>query len=266
MDTSQSGGGEGGVAWTVAQRQFRRRPSAYQMAPSPADDKFLAFMISASGVTRRDRVLDVACGPGSATLAFAPHCASVMGIDVVAEPLRRARVEAARRELGNAAFTLSEMERLPFADGAFTGAICRFSFHHFVKPERVFAEMVRVVAPGGWMMIADMTAPEGGAEAAAHNQMERVCDPTHSRALTVTEFERLFAAHGLRVAMKIARDSRLTVDDWLHFSSTPPAGAAKIRTMVAEALESGMPSRFSREGDTVRVTHTSVSFVLEREA
>lgn len=262
----QDRGDDGGLAWPLAQRQLRRRPSAYQMAPSPADDKFLAFMISASGVTRRDRVLDVACGPGSATLAFARHCAGVMGIDVVAEPLRRARVEAARRKLGNAGFTLSEVERLAFADGAFSGAICRFSFHHFVNPEVVFAEMARVVAPGGWMMIADMTAPEDPAEAALHNRMERLCDPTHGRALAVTEFERLFAAHGFRVAMKIARDSRLTVDDWLRFGPTPPENAAQLRAMVAAALASGTPSRFSRKGHTVRMTHTSVSFVLEREA
>jgi hypothetical protein len=36
--------------------------------------------------------------------------------------------------------------------------------------------------------------------------------------------------------------------------------------MVAAALESGRPSRFSRHGDTVRVVHTSVSFVIESEA
>ena len=257
--------GEDGRAGSLAQRQFPRRPSAYQLAPLPSHDKFLGFMISASGVTRRDRVLDVACGAGSATLAFAPHCASVIGTDVVPEPLHRARVEAGRRKLGNAGFALSEIERLAFADEAFNGAICRFSFHHFVNPEQVFAEMARVVAPGGWMMIADMTAPDDPAEAALHNQMERLCDPTHGRALTVAEFERLFAAHGFRVAMKIARDSRLTVDDWLRFGPTPPANAAQLRTMAAAALTSGAPSRFNRKGDTVRMVHTSVSFVLERE-
>jgi ubiquinone/menaquinone biosynthesis C-methylase UbiE len=266
VDAGQKSVGDDDRAWSVAQRQFPRRPSAYQMAPLPSHDKFLGFMISASGVTRRDRVLDVACGTGSATLAFAPHSASVTGIDVVAEPLRRARVEAVKRKLGNARFTLSEVERLAFADGAFTGAICRFSFHHFVNPEQVFAEMARVVAPGGWMMIADMTAPDDPAQAALHNQMERLCDPTHGRALTVMEFEQLFAAHGFRVAMKIARDSRLTFDDWLRFGPTPPANAAHLRTMVAAALENGTPSRFSRDGDTIRVIHTSVSFVIESEA
>jgi len=261
----ETSNGHGGLP-AVAQRQLRRRPSAYQVAPSPADDKFLAFMISASGVARRDRVLDLACGTGSAALAFARHCAAVVGVDVVAEPLRRARLEALRRKQHNAAFALSEVDRLAFTAGAFTGAFCRFSFHHLINPQQVFAEMARVVAPGAWMMIVDMTAPDDPVEADRHNQMERLCDPTHCRALSANEFERLFAAHGFRVAMKIARDSRLTVDEWVRFGPTPPENVSQLRAMVAAELASGVSSRFSRKGDKVHMTHTSVSFVLESEA
>ena len=250
---------------SVAQRQFRRRPSAYLMAPRPSDQKFLGFMISASGVTRRDRVLDVACGSGSATLAFAERCAGAVGIDVVDEPLRTARNEAAARKINNATFTLSEMERFAFPDAAFTGAICRFSFHHFVNPGKVFAEMARVVAPGGWIMISDMTAPEDPQQAELHDQMERLCDPTHARALPASEFEQMFAASGFRLAMKVARDSRIAVDDWVSFGGTPPENAARLRAMATAAADSDGPSRFAREGAIVRVTHTSVSFVIEKE-
>jgi ubiquinone/menaquinone biosynthesis C-methylase UbiE len=189
-----------------------------------------------------------------------------VGIDVVADPLRRARREAESRKLNNVEFAQSEIERIAFLDGAFTGAICRFSFHHFVNPQTVFAEMVRVVAPGRWMMIADMTAPDDPEQAGLHNQMERLCDPTHARALPVAEFEEMFTAYGFRVVMKIARDSRLAVDDWLRFGGTSAENAAQLRTMVAAALESGKPSRFIRDGDNVRVVHTSVSFVIESTA
>ena len=249
----------------VAPRQFRRRPVAYLMPARPSDEKFLGFMISAAGVTRTDRVLDVACGTGSATLAFAERCAGTIGIDVIEEPLRRARIEAAERKITNAEFTLTEMERFAFADATFNGAICRFSFHHFVNPHRVFAEMARVVAPGGWIMIADMTAPEEPQQAELHNQMEHLCDPTHARALPVSEFERMFSARGFRVAMKVARDSRIAVDEWVHFGGTTPEAAVRIRAMAASAVDRGGPSRFTREGEKLRVTHTSVSFVIEKE-
>jgi SAM-dependent methyltransferase len=159
---------------------------------------------------------------------------------------------------------LSEVERLAFQDETFNGAICRFSFHHLARPQQVFAEMARVVGPGGWIMITDMTAPDDPAEADTHNQMERLCDPTHRRALSVIEFERLFEAHRFRVALKIARDSRITVDEWLRFGPTPLAEATRLRGMVAEALERGS-ARFSHHDKGIRVVHTSVSFVLEKE-
>jgi ubiquinone/menaquinone biosynthesis C-methylase UbiE len=251
---------------SIAQQQFRRRNSTYVSAQTAADRKFLAFMVSISGVGKNDRVLDVGCGVGSATLAFAERCARAVGIDVVAEPLARARVEAANRGINNVEFTLSELERLALGGESFTGAICRFSFHHCVHPERVFAEMARIVAPGGWMVIADIVSSEDPEKAAFHNRLERLCDPTHSRTLPASEFERMFAEHGLRTVMKIARDARLTVDDWIRFGGPPDENAAELRELVMSAVDSdGAGLRFTRDGDTIRMMHNSVSFVIEKE-
>jgi SAM-dependent methyltransferase len=249
---------------SVARRQLRRRASAYLRPASSSDQKFFGFMISAASVARTDRVLDLACGTGSAALAFAERCAGVVGIDVVEEPLVRARAEAASRRTRNVLFALTEIERLAFNDATFDGAVCRFSFHHLVNPDRVFAEMARVVRPGGWILIADMTAPEDPAQGELHNQMERLCDPTHGRALAVSEFEQMFAAGGFKLVMKVARDSRVTVDDWVNFGGATPENAAKLRAMAADAVATGAPSRFKGEGTAIRVTHTSVTFVIEK--
>jgi ubiquinone/menaquinone biosynthesis C-methylase UbiE len=224
-------------------------------------------MISASGAGKSDRVLDLACGSGSATLAFAQRCAAAVGIDVVPAPLERARADAAANGIANAEFALSEIERLPFADAAFTGAICRFSFHHFANPARVFAEMARAVADGGWMVIADMTASEDADKAALHNRLERLCDPTHSRSLPISEFQRMFADHGFRIAMKVERDARLTLGDWIRFGSPPPENVATLRALVADAVDGDKAGlRFARDGDAIRLVHNSVSFVIEKDA
>jgi SAM-dependent methyltransferase len=127
----------------VVERQFRRRPQAYRGSVSDGELKFILFLVSTAGSGRDDRVLDVACGNGAMTLAFAERCGQAVGLDVMAPALAQGRTEAASRGLANAQFTLAEPERMPFADGAFTGAACRFSFHHFVNPARVFAEMTR---------------------------------------------------------------------------------------------------------------------------
>jgi ubiquinone/menaquinone biosynthesis C-methylase UbiE len=246
----------------VAERQFRRRPQAYAHPPTRADKKFIAFMISASGVARNDRVLDVACGAGTAAMAFAPRCKQVVGIDLMPEALQR----AARLGVPNALFALGELERMPFADHSFSGAFCRFSFHHFVHPERVFAEMARVVESGGWIMIADTAASEDPDKAAFHNELERLCDPTHARALAPSEFERMFAEHGFRVVMKIARESRMTVDDWIRFGGASEHNALQLRRLVEDAMEAGKTDlKFTREGDAIRMLHTTINFVIEKE-
>lgn len=245
--------------------QFRRRPSAYDGAAGSGELKFIAFLVSTAGAGRDDRVLDTACGTGALTRAFAERCGSAVGIDIMAPALARARAEAHRRGLDNAGFTLGELERMPFGDGHFTGAACRFSFHHFVNPERVFAEMARVTARSGWMVIADMTSSEDPDKAALHNELERLADPTHARTLAASEFERMFAAQGFRVVMKIARDARTTLDEWIGFNQTPPAAAARIRELMEASVEGDRAGlRAIRDGATVRTIRTSMTFVIER--
>jgi ubiquinone/menaquinone biosynthesis C-methylase UbiE len=253
-------------ALSTAQRQFRRRPSAYAMTPTTNDHKFLAFLISISGAGKNDRVLDIACGNGSATMAFAERCGSATGVDVVDAPLIRARKQAADRGLNNASFLLSELERLAVNDSSFTGAICRFSFHHFVNSHKVFAEMARAVADGGWMVISDMTSSEDPERAAFHNQLERLCDPTHSRSLPASEFEAMFAEHGFRTVMKADRDARITLDDWIRFGGATPENAAKLRELATAAIDADSAGlRFTRDGDKIRLVHASVNFVIEKE-
>jgi ubiquinone/menaquinone biosynthesis C-methylase UbiE len=246
----------------VAQ-QFRRNPNSF--ARMPAEAEFLHYVVSTSGATREDRVLDVLCGAGACTLAFAARCRRAVGLEVSAELVRRAREEAARLNVQNAAFTVGEIERMPFDDGAFDAAVCRFSFHHAVHPERVFAEMARVVRAPGWMLLVDVTASEDPAKAALHNQLERLCDPTHARTLSVSEFERIFGAHGFKVAMKIGRKARSTVEDWLKMAAAPQENISALRAMVEDAVEGDRAGLgLVREAGTILITHNSMIFVLER--
>jgi hypothetical protein len=111
-----------------------------------------------------------------------------------------------------------------------------------------------------------MTASEEEAKAALHNELERLADPTHSRTLAVSEFERIFAANGFRTVMKIARDARTTVEDWIGFNDTTPDNAARIRELMEASLEGDRAGlRAIRDGATIRTIRTSTVFVLERE-
>lgn len=263
-DTAQPGG-----ALRSASEQFHRNPETFArmsaLMSSSADAKFLHYMVSIAGVAREERVLDVACGPGTCTLAFAERCGRAVGLDPSVELVGQAREAAASRGAGNVAFMAGEVERMGFRDGAFDAAVCRFSFHHFTDPARVFAEMARVVGPRGWMVVVDVTTSEEPAKAALHNELERLCDPTHVRTLAASEFERIFAAEGFTVAMRIARQSLSTVEEWTSFGPAPAENIPIIRAILEDAVDEDRPGlALQRDVGTIRLMHTSVSFVLER--
>ena len=252
-----------------AAAQFRRDPATFArmtaLMSSSADAKFLQYMVSISGVARDERVLEVACGSGACTLAFAERCGLAIGLDPSVDLVAQARAAAARHGAGNVVFMVGEIERMAFRDAAFDAAVCRFAFHHFTNPARVFAEMARVVGPRGWMVVVDVTASEDPAEAALHNELERLCDPTHVRMLAASDFERIFAAEGFTVAMKIARQSLSTVEEWTTFGDPPPENIPIIRAILEDAVDEDRPGlTLQRDAGTIRLMHTSVSFVLER--
>jgi ubiquinone/menaquinone biosynthesis C-methylase UbiE len=262
---------QAGGTFRPAAEQFRRNPETFArmsaLMSAGADAKFLHYMVSISGVAQEDRVLDIACGPGACALAFARRCRRVIGLDPSPELVAQARAAALRARAANAGFVVGEVERMGFRDGAFDAAVCRFAFHHFTDPAHVFAEMARVVGPRGWMVVVDVTASEDPARAALHNELERLCDPTHVRMLAASEFERIFAAAGFNVAMKIERQSLSTVEEWTSFGSPPAENIPLIRALLEDAVDQDRPGlALQRDAGTIRLMHTGVSFVLERAA
>jgi ubiquinone/menaquinone biosynthesis C-methylase UbiE len=99
-------------------------------------------------------VLDVACGTGISTAAFAAKGCVMTGLDPSAPMLAHARAA-----LPNARFQEGRAEAIPFADKVFRGALCAQAMHWMDQP-RAIAEMTRVVVPGGivaiwWKVLAN---------------------------------------------------------------------------------------------------------------
>jgi ubiquinone/menaquinone biosynthesis C-methylase UbiE len=93
------------------------------------------------------RVLDVGCGTGRLQVALAGR-ARAWGLDAEPEML-----EVAKRNAPDATFKLGRAEALPFKDGWFERAVMWLSAHLVERP-RAFAEIRRVLAPGGRVAIA----------------------------------------------------------------------------------------------------------------
>ncbi|MFZ5625096.1 MAG: class I SAM-dependent methyltransferase [Gemmatimonadota bacterium] len=95
-----------------------------------------------------DRVIDIACGPGTAAFVALEHgAAHVTGVDYAPGMVALARERAAG--LANAAFLAGEAGALPVADASYDVAISSFGLIFAPEPARAVAEMARVLVAGG---------------------------------------------------------------------------------------------------------------------
>jgi SAM-dependent methyltransferase len=121
----------------------------------------------------------------------------VIGLDSTLPMLEQARGFARRQNMNNVEWRAGDVYQTPFADGSFNIVTCRFAFHHFEKPALAFAEMVRLVATGGRVVVCDGLASEEPAKAEAFNAMERRRDPSTVEFRTLSYLRSLFKTAGL---------------------------------------------------------------------
>ena len=96
----------------------------------------------------RMTVLDVGCGAGLDSLAIGPRVKRMVGLDFSAEMLARASAHLP--------VVQGDAERMPFADGAFDAAIANGIFNLNPRRAEIFAELARVVRPGGRVWGAEL--------------------------------------------------------------------------------------------------------------
>src|SRR5262245_10680877 len=121
--------------------QFTKQAVPFATAPSIRDEQTLRLLVEFAGAGPGDSVLDVACGPGLVVAAFARVAARVTGIDVTPAMIESAREHQRACGLSNVEWRVGDVLPLPYPDGAFSIAVCRFAFHHFPDPLAVLREM-----------------------------------------------------------------------------------------------------------------------------
>jgi SAM-dependent methyltransferase len=119
-------------------------------ALNAAEERTVAFEMLR--VSLGDRVIDVGCGPGNYTrhLADAVGDGLVVGVDASKAMITRA---AQRRKAPNVAYMRADACELPFVDLGFDAVCCIGVLHMLDEPMRALNEMVRVLAPGGRMVM-----------------------------------------------------------------------------------------------------------------
>lgn len=137
-------------------------PEELARVPESAAESFagVANPFSLGRLAPGERVLDLGSGAGTDSLVAAQMVGptgSVTGIDMTPEMLAKARASAAELGAENVGFVEAEAERLPFADESFDVVISNGVIDLIPDKDAVFAELRRVLRPGGRIQIADVT-------------------------------------------------------------------------------------------------------------
>jgi SAM-dependent methyltransferase len=117
-------------------------------------------VVEAAAPARGERVVDLGCGTGNAALLAAARGASTLGVDPAPRLLEVARERAAAAGLP-ATFAVGDAADIPVEDGAADAVLSVFGVIYCDEPPAAAAELARVTAPGGRIVLSAW--PPGGA-------------------------------------------------------------------------------------------------------
>jgi ubiquinone/menaquinone biosynthesis C-methylase UbiE len=157
----------------------------------------------------RGSILDVGTGTAQIPIEVCrlALAARVVGIDLADNMLTVGRANVTRAGLADQIeLRLCDAKAMPFANASFQTVMSNSIVHHIPEPDRVLAEMVRVVAPGGVLFVRDLLRPTEERELlhlvhtyagdANEHQRQMFADSLHA-ALTLAEIRALVGALGI---------------------------------------------------------------------
>jgi ubiquinone/menaquinone biosynthesis C-methylase UbiE len=214
--------------------QFTRQAAQFAQSQTAKNQDILNQIIRMAEPGPADTMLDVACGPGLLVCAFARQVQHATGIDLTPAMLEQASQLQRKERLDNISWAQGDVTALPWADESFDIVTCRFAFHHFPEPSAVLKEMRRVCRAGGRIVVADSSPTM--AKADAFNAMEKMRDPSHTRALPVEELRGLFGDAGLPEPQAERFRLALDLESFLERSYPRQGDEARIRALFEDAL------------------------------
>jgi ubiquinone/menaquinone biosynthesis C-methylase UbiE len=145
-------------------------------------------VIACAGIADGEDVLDVGCGTGTLAVAAARAApgVTVTGLDADPSILARARKKAAAADL-EIGFDHGRSTSLPYPDASFDLVLSTLFFHHLPDDAKhqTAAELVRVLRPGGRVVVGDLGRPQDPLMRIAVRATVQMLDGVTTTALNV---------------------------------------------------------------------------------
>lgn len=218
-------------------KQFEEDDEAYFLGRPVA--RFLAGCRRSPG--SRPWLLDVASGTGR--LPQAVLRASDGGCRVVALDRSRAMLDQARRKLGaggwdDGVYLAHDASRLPFADGQFCVVACLEALEFLPRPAVALAEALRVVRPGGLLVLTNRIGREARLLPGRTFSREGLSDLVRTLGAASVEIMPWQMDYDLVFAIRQGPREPAEEGDWLDKLQCPRCGSSAL----ADAHQTGQPA------------------------
>lgn len=188
--------------YAYSERFFR------QLAPIYDPVTFITFqlrntVVDFSGARKDERILDVATGTGQQAIAFARRGFEVVGVDLSADMLLRAR----RKNRGHTvSLVFADATEMPFVDNCFDVSTVSFALHDMPEyaREKVINEMARVTKRRGKLIVIDYDLPRESLSRHFWYAVIRSYEGKYYPRFIKTNLEATLKKYGVRIEKRIS--------------------------------------------------------------
>ena len=172
--------------------------------------------VAIASLTAGEVVLDLGSGAGFDSFLAADKVGrngKVIGVDMTPEMVDRAKRNAAKGDYPNVEFRLGEIEHLPVADNSVDVVISNCVINLSTDKSRVFSEALRVLRPGGRMMVSDVVLTKDLPEVLKNSDIGYV--GCISGAMLKSDYLKVIHEAGFR-NVEVVGESVMPLDGWVN--------------------------------------------------
>lgn len=201
----------------------------------------IRHLLKFANLAKNLRIMDVGTGTGRLALLLAEDGASeVVGVDISPAMLEMAeylRLSSASAAANRVSFRLAAAQQMPFRGESFDAIVCRLVLNHTHKPEQILQELVRLLKPGGILILAELLGADDPVKRATQNTIEARRNSSHVAAFSAEQYRKLVTGARLTLEAETVAVYEQDLEEWLTDLQSNPATRSVVREMMEAGLE-----------------------------